>query len=77
MSDSTEPSPMSAPTSRDVAPDGRLRYRLLSGPDTTAFCERVSEAMSEGYELYGSPSITFDGTTTYVAQAVVLPDDVT
>lgn len=68
---------MSAPTSRDVAPDGRLRYRLLSGPDTTAFCERVSEAMSEGYELYGSPSITFDGTTTYVAQAVVLPDDVT
>lgn len=58
----------------NVAPvSGRLRYRLLSGPDTTAFCERVSDALDSGYELYGSPSITFDGTTTYVAQAVVLP----
>ncbi len=52
----------------------RLRYRLLSGPDTTAFCERVSQALDEGYVLYGSPALTFDGTTTYVAQAVVLPD---
>ena len=53
--------------------DGRLRYRLLTGPDTDAFCERVSEALADGYELYGSPALTFDGTTTYVAQAVVLP----
>ena len=58
---------------RSEKPDGRLRYRLLSGPDTTAFCERISAALDDGYELYGSPSITFDGTTTYVAQAVVLP----
>ena len=53
--------------------DDRLRYRLLTGPDTSAFCERVSAALDEGYVLYGSPSITFDGTTTYVAQAVILP----
>lgn len=53
----------------------RLRYRLFTGPDTPAFCERVSAALDEGYELHGSPAITFDGTTTYVAQAVVLPSD--
>ena len=51
----------------------RLRYRLLTGPDTPAFCERVSQALEEGYELHGSPALTFDGTTTYVAQALVLP----
>lgn len=54
--------------------DSPLRYRLLTGPDTSAFCERVSDALADGYVLYGSPTITFDGTTTYVAQAVVLPD---
>ena len=52
---------------------GRLRYRLLTGPDTDVFCERVSEALAQGYVLYGSPALSFDGTTTYVAQAVVLP----
>ena len=51
-----------------------LRYRLLTGPDTSAFCERVSNALADGYVLYGAPSLTFDGTTTYVAQAVVLPE---
>jgi len=53
---------------------GRLRYRVLTGPDTAAFCERVSAALDDGYVLHGSPSLTFDGTTTYVAQAVVLED---
>lgn len=51
-----------------------LRYRLLTGPDTDEFCHRVSAALADGYVLYGSPSLTFDGTTTYVAQAVILPD---
>ena len=54
--------------------DSPMRYKLLTGPDTSAFCERVSDALAQGYVLYGSPSITFDGTTTYVAQAVVLPE---
>ena len=54
--------------------DSQLRYRLLTGPDTSAFCERVSDALAQGYVLYGSPGVTFDGTTTYVAQAVVLPE---
>ncbi len=51
----------------------RLAYRLLSGPDDHVFCERVSKALDDGYVLYGSPAITFDGTTAIAAQAVILP----
>ena len=50
----------------------KLKYRLLTGPDDKAFCEKVSKALEEGYELYGSPSIIFDGKKCIVAQAVVL-----
>ncbi len=46
---------------------------MLSGPDDRAFCERVSQALDDGYELYGDPGITFDGTRVIVSQAVVLP----
>jgi hypothetical protein len=49
-----------------------LKYRLLTGPDDKAFCEKVSKALEDGYELYGSPSITFNGEHCMVAQAVVL-----
>jgi hypothetical protein len=47
------------------------RYRLLTGPDDAGFCERVSDALDQGYELYGSPALTFDGTRVIAAQAVV------
>lgn len=57
----------------DTATDDRLRYRLLSGPDDRSFCERVSAALDEGYELHGGPAATFDGERVIVAQAVVLP----
>jgi hypothetical protein len=53
---------------------GRLRYRLLTGPDDAAFCERVSRALEEGYRLHGDPALTFDGTRVIAAQAVVLDD---
>ncbi len=53
--------------------DGRLRYRLLTGPDTVEFCQRVSQALANGYELAGSPAIAHDGERAVVAQAVVLP----
>jgi hypothetical protein len=59
--------------SDDAAPQ-QLRYRLLTGPDDHAFCARVSAALDEGYHLYGSPAITFNGTTPIVAQAVILPE---
>ena len=58
------------------AEGARLRYRVLTGPDTHDFCERVSDALADGYVLHGSPALTFDGTTTYVAQAIVLPGSV-
>ncbi len=54
--------------------DGRLRYRLLTGEDTREFCERVSQALADGYVLAGSPAITNNGTKNIVAQAIVLPD---
>ena len=52
----------------------KLRYRVLTGPDDSTFCARVSTALDEGYVLYGSPSITWRGDAAHVAQAVVLPD---
>jgi len=55
----------------------RLRYRLLSGPDDIAFCERVSEVLAEGYVLHGGPAATFDGSRVIVAQAVTLPTNET
>ena len=50
----------------------RLRYRLLTGTDDRAFCEKVSRALAEGYRLHGSPAVTHDGTQVVAAQAVVL-----
>jgi hypothetical protein len=52
---------------------GEKTYRLLTGPDDAAFCQRVSDALAEGWVLYGSPAITHDGERPVVAQAVVRP----
>lgn len=35
-------------------------YRLLTADDTSAFCHKVTEALSKGWELYGSPTYAFD-----------------
>jgi ribonuclease HI len=59
-------------TSGSSAPK-RLSYRVLTGEDNAEFCERVSAALAEGYQLHGSPSIAYDGTKTVVAQALVDP----
>jgi hypothetical protein len=55
-------------------PEGLKRYRLLTGKDDAAFCERVSEALALGFQLYGSPAATFNGKDVIVAQAVLWPD---
>jgi hypothetical protein len=52
-------------------PNHLPRYRVLTGPDDATFCRRVSEALSLGYELYGSPALTFNGTSVIVAQALL------
>lgn len=37
-----------------------LIYRLLTEDDTSAFCHKVSLALSRGWELHGSPPMAFD-----------------
>lgn len=56
-----------------LPPDDLPIYRVLTGPDDAKFCRRVSEALALGYVLHGSPSLTFNGETVIVAQAVVWP----
>lgn len=58
---------------RKEKPAGLPVYRLLTGPDDAIFCQRVSEALALGYELYGNPSITYsaDKNQIIAAQAVI------
>ncbi|QKV20708.1 DUF1737 domain-containing protein [Oricola thermophila] len=48
-------------------------YRLLTGPDDSSFCHKVTEALNKGWQLHGSPSYAFDAETHSMrcAQAVV------
>ncbi len=57
-------------------PDGKPTYRLLTGKDDRAFCDRVSEALAQGWQLYGSPTMTFDIVegSVKVGQAVIWGD---
>lgn len=49
-----------------------IAYRLLTEDDTSAFCHKVTEALSKGWVLYGAPTMTFDSArgVTRCAQAV-------
>ena len=58
-----------------MSDDKPLRYRVLTGPDDHAFCERVSAALDEGWRLHGGPALTADGGRVIVAQAVVRDPD--
>lgn len=59
-----------------VPPEDRPVYRLLTGKDDRAFCERVSEAIAQGWRLYGSPTLAWDTAENCMkaAQAVVWKD---
>ncbi|WP_022943098.1 DUF1737 domain-containing protein [Psychromonas hadalis] len=46
-------------------------YKLVTGKDDAEFCYRITKLLAEGYELYGSPSIAFNGEHMVVAQAVI------
>jgi len=35
-------------------------YRFLTEDDTSAFCHKVSDALSNGWELYGNPQYAYD-----------------
>ncbi|WP_163849022.1 DUF1737 domain-containing protein [Pseudooceanicola aestuarii] len=47
-------------------------YRLLTEDDTSAFCHKVSAALSKGWELYGDPTYAYDSAngTMRCGQAV-------
>lgn len=47
-------------------------YRLLTEDDTSAFCHKVSLAISKGWELHGDPQYAFDAARGVMrcAQAV-------
>lgn len=60
---------------KSLPPDGLPVYRLLTGPDDSNFCRRVSEALAMGYKLYGSPAATFNGENVIVAQAIIWPEE--
>jgi hypothetical protein len=38
-------------------------YSYLTGPDDDAFCHRVTERLNRGWQLYGSPTLTYDPKT--------------
>ncbi|OJT98196.1 MAG: hypothetical protein BGN83_02470 [Rhizobium sp. 63-7] len=48
-------------------------YRLLTGPDDASFCHKVSAALNKGWELEGSPTLSFNSQTGQMiaGQAVV------
>lgn len=62
--------------STSLPPDGKPIYRLLTGQDDHHFCERVSQALADGWRLHGSPAITFNGEYCVAAQAVIWKDAV-
>lgn len=46
-------------------------YRMLTGPDDSVFCRRVTEALQQGWELHGSPTMTYTDNGVRVGQAIV------
>ncbi|OOY06530.1 DUF1737 domain-containing protein [Thioclava sp. F28-4] len=48
-------------------------YRLLTEEDTSAFCHKVSLALSKGWVLYGDPQYAYDQANGVMrcAQAVI------
>ena len=52
----------------------RKLYRFLSGVDNADFCQRVSDALADGYVLYGNPVIVINNDVRIVGQAVIWPD---
>ena len=52
----------------------RKLYRFVTGPDTPDCCQRVSDALAEGYQLYGNPVLVVVGGQPIVGQAVIWPN---
>lgn len=50
-------------------------YRYLTGVDDASFCRRVTEALQNGWQLYGNPTLTFNGERVICGQAIVKESD--
>ena len=53
-------------------PDFTKRYKMLTGIDNSEFCAKVRLHLDNGFELHGSPVMSFNGKDIIVGQAVVL-----
>ena len=51
-------------------------YRFITGQDDAAFCHRVTAALNKGWEIYGSPSLTFNSQTGQVIAGQAVMKDV-
>jgi hypothetical protein len=51
-------------------------YRLLTGDDTSAFCHKVSLALSKGWVLHGSPAYAFDAANGVMRCAQAVTKDI-
>ena len=51
----------------------RKLYRFLSGVDSAEFCQRVGDALADGYVLNGNPVMIMNKDVRMVDQAVILP----
>ena len=38
-------------------------YRFLTGPDDASFCHKITDALNKGWQLYGSPQLTYNKET--------------
>lgn len=52
-------------------PHYRFVAMVPGGADYAGFEQRVNELLAEGYELYGSPCMTFNGMDHIAGQALV------
>ena len=52
-------------------PNSNESYKLITGKDNADFCKRITQLLEEGYELYGSPTMSFNGEHMVVGQAVI------
>lgn len=52
----------------------RKSYRFLTGPDDASFCQCISDALADGYVLYGNPVMVVCDGARICGQAVILPE---
>ena len=53
-----------------------IAYRLLTGKDDASFCHKVTAAIAAGWQLHGSPTMTFNSATGEVICGQAVTKDV-